>query len=362
MSKAVAPERPAFAHPAFDYENRIVTVDLPALTVASVYVPNGGKDFDAKMRFLGALEEFARTLQEQARQVVICGDLNIARTDMDVHPKERKPRIIGQLPEERALLERIIGHGLVDTGRALEPENDQMFTWWAPWRNMRQRNIGWRLDYLLATRSVFERVSRCTVQRDFGTSDHAPVVAEYEIAGGPGAARGQASSGASATSTARLPGQPVLGGREKAERLLGTSKLTRCLLNTKYLVDMNKPHPTLTPQELAIMKIVWQLEKATVRDVYEAQREHRDVAYTTVMTMMKILEEKKFLKKTQVDRAYEYRPAKPAQQVVGAMVRDFLDRVFDGAAGPLLVHLAKDAKLSKSDKDAMRRLMEEMEE
>ncbi len=75
---------------------------------------------------------------------------------MDVHPKERKPRIIGQLPEERALLERIIGHGLVDTGRALEPENDQMFTWWAPWRNMRQRNIGWRLDYLLATRSVFE--------------------------------------------------------------------------------------------------------------------------------------------------------------------------------------------------------------
>jgi predicted transcriptional regulator len=125
---------------------------------------------------------------------------------------------------------------------------------------------------------------------------------------------------------------------------------------------MKKPHPTLTPQELAIMKIVWQLEKATVRDVYEALRERRDVAYTTVMTMMKILEEKKFLKKTQVERAYEYRPAKPAQLVVGAMVRDFLDRVFDGAAAPLLVHLAKDARLSKEDKDAMRRLMEEMEE
>jgi exodeoxyribonuclease-3 len=100
---------------------------------------------------------------------------------MDVHPKERKPRIIGQLPEERALLERIIGHGLVDTGRALEPENDQMFTWWAPWRNMRQRNIGWRLDYLLATRSVFDSVGRCVVQREFGTSDHAPVFAEYAI-------------------------------------------------------------------------------------------------------------------------------------------------------------------------------------
>ena len=125
---------------------------------------------------------------------------------------------------------------------------------------------------------------------------------------------------------------------------------------------MKKAHPTLTPQELAIMKIVWQLAKATVRDVYEALRERRDVAYTTVMTMMKILEEKKYLKKTRLDRAYEYRPAKPAQLVVGAMVRDFLDRVFDGAAAPLLVHLAKDSKLSKEDKDAMRRLMEEMEE
>ena len=125
---------------------------------------------------------------------------------------------------------------------------------------------------------------------------------------------------------------------------------------------MTQPSSTLTAQELAIMKVVWAKKDATVREVYETLRERRRIAYTTVMTMMKILEEKKFLKKTQVDRAYEYRPAKPAQQVVGAMVRDFLDRVFDGAAGPLLVHLAKDAKLSKSEKDAMRRLMEEMEE
>lgn len=181
VSKTLAPERPAFAHPAFDYENRIVTVDLPEVTVASVYVPNGGKDFEAKMRFLTALEAFARELHERGRPVVICGDLNIARTDMDVHPKERKPSSIGQLPEERALLERIIGNGLVDTGRALDPENDQMFTWWAPWRNMRQRNIGWRLDYLLATRSIFDAVGRCVVQREFGTSDHAPVFAEYAI-------------------------------------------------------------------------------------------------------------------------------------------------------------------------------------
>ena len=125
---------------------------------------------------------------------------------------------------------------------------------------------------------------------------------------------------------------------------------------------MRSAHPTLTPQELAIMKIVWRLDRATVRDVYETLRERRDVAYTTVMTMMKILEEKKYLKKTRVDRAYEYRPAKPHQLVVGAMVRDFLDRVFDGAAAPLLVHLAKDGKLSKADKEAILRKTEEIEE
>jgi BlaI family transcriptional regulator, penicillinase repressor len=125
---------------------------------------------------------------------------------------------------------------------------------------------------------------------------------------------------------------------------------------------MKPAHPTLTPQELAIMKVVWRLEKATVRDVYQALREKRTIAYTTVMTMMKILEEKGYLKKSRLDRAYEYRPTKPRHQVVGAMVRDFLDRVFDGAAAPLLVHLARDKRLSKNDKELIRKLAAEMED
>jgi exodeoxyribonuclease-3 len=179
VSKTLAPERPEFVHPAFDYENRIVTARLGDVTVASVYVPNGGKDFPAKMQFLEALERFAAAHHRDASSLIICGDLNIARTDMDVHPKERKPRAIGQLPEERALLERLIGHGLVDVGRALEPANDQMFTWWAPWREMRQRNIGWRLDYVLASTGLYDKVLGSSVHRDFGTSDHAPVIAQF---------------------------------------------------------------------------------------------------------------------------------------------------------------------------------------
>jgi exodeoxyribonuclease-3 len=180
VSKTLAPDRPAFSHPAFDYENRVIAVQLGDLTVASIYAPNGGKDFPAKMRFLEAMERYAREFADAGRPLLLCGDLNVARTERDVHPKERKPRAIGQLPEERALLERIIAAGLVDVGRALDPDNDGLFTWWAPWRNMRERNIGWRLDYVLASTDLAARAISCPVQKDIGTSDHAPVIASFD--------------------------------------------------------------------------------------------------------------------------------------------------------------------------------------
>lgn len=173
------PEKPEFRHPAFDHETRIVTAELPETLVASVYVPNGGKDFQAKMRFLEAMDAFAEEARASGKDLVLCGDLNVARTDRDVHPKERKPGIIGQRPEERAAIERILGRGLVDVGRTLDPDNEGLFTWWAPWRNLRQRNIGWRLDYVLASAPVFQRGASCRVLAEVGTSDHAPVVADF---------------------------------------------------------------------------------------------------------------------------------------------------------------------------------------
>jgi exodeoxyribonuclease-3 len=184
VSKSFAPERPSFGHPAFDYENRIVTVDVTSalgpVTVASMYVPNGGKDFPAKMKFLEAMDAWAASLQQNRRLVAMLGDMNVARTERDVHPKERKPRAIGQLPEERALIERVLSHGLVDLGRAFDPDNDGLFTWWAPWRNLRQRNIGWRLDYVFVSDALAARAVSCPVQKDVGTSDHAPVVATFD--------------------------------------------------------------------------------------------------------------------------------------------------------------------------------------
>ena len=119
---------------------------------------------------------------------------------------------------------------------------------------------------------------------------------------------------------------------------------------------MRKAQATLTDQELTIMKVVWRLGTATVRDVYETLRTTRQIAYTTVMTMMKILEQKKYLKKTLAERAYVYRPAQPKGQVIGAMVREFVNRVFNGSAEPLLVHLVEDKRLSRADLEEIARL------
>lgn len=167
---------PAFSHPHFDMESRIVQASCGKLVLASVYVPNGGKDYPAKLAFMTRLAAWAKDLHEQGQELILCGDMNITRTDMDVHPKERKPEIIGQRQEERDLFEMLLGEYLVDVGRALDPDNAEMFTWWAPWRNMRNRNIGWRLDYILASKSIAARARECIVLREVGTSDHAPVV------------------------------------------------------------------------------------------------------------------------------------------------------------------------------------------
>jgi BlaI family transcriptional regulator, penicillinase repressor len=124
-------------------------------------------------------------------------------------------------------------------------------------------------------------------------------------------------------------------------------------------------HPrsrTLTGQELEIMKLVWELERASVRDVYQALLKRRRIAYTTVMTMMNILEEKGYLKKRLQERAYVYRASRPKNQVIKAMVHEFVDRVFNGSAEPLLMHLVEDRCLSAKDLEQISRMIRESED
>ena len=176
IRKGLLDAEPAFSHPEFDMESRIVQAEVGRLVLASVYVPNGGKDYAAKLGFMIKLSAWAKQLHREGRELVLCGDMNITRTDMDVHPRERKPGIIGQREEERELFGDLLGERLVDVGRALDPGNPNLFTWWAPWRNLRQRNIGWRLDYILASPTIAARAASCVVLADVGTSDHAPVM------------------------------------------------------------------------------------------------------------------------------------------------------------------------------------------
>ena len=180
VRKAIAPDRPLYIHPDFDHDTRIAAARVDGVLVASIYVPNGGRDFAAKVRFLEAMTAYAADLRATGDRVVLCGDLNITRTARDVHPRERNERAIGQLPAERVMFERMLDSGaLHDVARELAPDDDALYTWWAPWRNLRQRNIGWRLDYLLAGGDLAARATSCVSMREFGTSDHAPVVATF---------------------------------------------------------------------------------------------------------------------------------------------------------------------------------------
>lgn len=118
---------------------------------------------------------------------------------------------------------------------------------------------------------------------------------------------------------------------------------------------MRTAKSTLTGQELEIMKVIWKLGTPTVRQVYETLLERRKIAYTTVMTMMNILEQKGYLKKRHGDRAFVYTPSRPEKQVIRDMVREFVGRVFNGAAEPLLLHLVEDDQLTKEELDEIRK-------
>lgn len=124
---------------------------------------------------------------------------------------------------------------------------------------------------------------------------------------------------------------------------------------------MARSKPGLGAQELAIMKIVWRLQDASVRDVYETLRKRRSIAYTTVMTMMSTLEGKGYLKKRADGRAFRYRPARPERRVITSLVREFVDRVFEGASRPLLAHLVREGRLTKDERAELKRLIDEAE-
>jgi len=120
--------------------------------------------------------------------------------------------------------------------------------------------------------------------------------------------------------------------------------------------------PKLTPREFAIMQVVWDRGEVTVRDVHGVLSSERKVAYTTVMTLMNILATKGHLIRREAERAYTYSAARPRQQVVGRLVREFVDRVFSGSAQPLLLHLVAHEKLTPAERAELKRLINTLED
>ena len=178
LRKSSFSEPVSFSHPTFDHEFRVVEAKCAGTTFVSMYVPNGGKDFGQKMDFMRELIAWARKQRETP--TIVCGDMNVTRAPMDVHADQRNPRVIGQRADERELFERFFAEGFTDVGRKLAPDDDTLFTWWQYWHNARQRNIGWRLDYVSATADLAAKARRAQVLRDFGTSDHAPVIVDFD--------------------------------------------------------------------------------------------------------------------------------------------------------------------------------------
>lgn len=180
VKKSLGWGRVAFSHPAFDMETRVVEARVRDLAFLSVYAPNGGKDYPAKLAFYDAMIAWARETIRSGTRLVVAGDLNITHRPIDVHPTQRNEKLVGQKPEERVLFDALLATGLVDVTRKLHPTDDQLFSWWPYWREARQKNVGWRLDYVLTTHDIAERVTKCVVEREFGASDHAPLVADFD--------------------------------------------------------------------------------------------------------------------------------------------------------------------------------------
>ncbi len=179
LEKATFPEEPTFEVPAIDFETRVALARSPRGTLAVMYLPNGGKDYAAKIRFLEALAPWVEA--ESAKgPFLLAGDMNVTRTAMDVHPSQQDENAIAQRPDERALFDAAIARGgFTDLTRVKHPEDDRFFTWWPFWKGAKQRNLGQRIDYVFTNAALTAKLEAVTLHRAYGTSDHAPLEALF---------------------------------------------------------------------------------------------------------------------------------------------------------------------------------------
>ncbi|MEN8243247.1 MAG: exodeoxyribonuclease III [Chloroflexota bacterium] len=161
----------------FDHEGRTIQAEFEEFVLFNLYVPNGGRDLGRvpfKLGFYTTLLELCNSYHHAGKQVIICGDINTAHEEIDVHNPRTKHKITGFLPEERAWITKFLSNGLVDSYRALNPEGVQ-YTYWSYMQNQRGKNQGWRLDYFMVSENLFPGVKDVITHQEVLGSDHCPV-------------------------------------------------------------------------------------------------------------------------------------------------------------------------------------------
>ncbi|MCR9191590.1 MAG: exodeoxyribonuclease III [Gammaproteobacteria bacterium] len=166
-----------------DTEGRYIQFDFPNLSVISLYLPSGSNSAERQVIKMEVLERFTqqlKTLQASGKDVIICGDYNIAHRQIDIKNWRGNQKSSGFLPEERAWLDHVFGPlGFVDAFRVLNQEPDQ-YTWWSLRQKAWDKNVGWRIDYQIITPGLVPLLQSVKVYRDQPFSDHAPLIMTYE--------------------------------------------------------------------------------------------------------------------------------------------------------------------------------------
>ncbi len=174
--------RPGIGIDWIDEEGRVLLHEYPYFRVFSLYLPSGTTGSvrqDLKMKSLDVLMDFTRELLQDDKPLLLCGDYNIAHTELDIHDPVRNKKTSGFLPEERAWFTDFLGLGLYDVFREHHPGKPDLYSWWTYRAAAKSRNKGWRLDYHLASKGMHDKSVHAEIERELDLSDHAPVTVTY---------------------------------------------------------------------------------------------------------------------------------------------------------------------------------------
>ena len=164
-------------------EGRVITAEFEDFFVICVYTPNSKGDLSRlPLRYKQwdpAFLEHIKTLQK-SKNVIFCGDLNVAHTEDDLANPKQNEGEHGFTKEEREGLDKVIKAGFVDTFRHFRPEGNGFYTWWTPWRNSRERNVGWRIDYFFTNKEFLPKIKNSAILAEVLGSDHCPILLELE--------------------------------------------------------------------------------------------------------------------------------------------------------------------------------------